>query len=233
MHAIVDYLRVELPRLRCRYRWPIPHIEGFPQSGEDSYEANVALKKFLHNRWVSAATDAQRVEVSEFVIADWGGVRRNSRSTLKRYIDEIEKENPATPMKGVASYSKLFSIAQPDRYSIYDARVAACLNAIQYQADPRNGVAFNYCPGRNNQIGNAKTRTGFVYEEEFRVRTLVGSGWTRIRRDDTYSLYLQLLSDCLAELPKYERHDFEMVLFANAEIETGKAIAIAKNSRCP
>lgn len=231
MHAIFEYLRVELPTLRERYHWSIPHIDGFPLSGETTYDANVALKKFLHERWLSKTTNDQRLELAEFVIAAWGGVRGNRPTTLQRFVAEIGKENPATPLHGVASYSKLYSIAQPDRYSIYDARVAACLNAIQYQFDPHSGLAFNYCPGRNNQIGNVATRTGFVFEEEFRVRTLVGNGWNRIPRANTYGSYLLLLRNCAVEFPKYKRHDFEMLLFANAEIETRKAMAKAREAR--
>jgi hypothetical protein len=59
---------------------------------------------------------------------------------------------------------------------------------------------------------------GFVYEDEFKVRTLVGNGWIRIPRANTYDTYLQLIRDCAAEFPKHRRHDFEMLLFANAEI---------------
>lgn len=225
MTAILDYMKIELPRLRERYCWEIPLIEGFPQCGESSYQANVALKTFLQRQWNAAAKKEQKLELARLVIASWGGVRANMQATLEAYISEIEKPHPATPLKGVASYSKLFAIAHPDRYAIYDARVAACLNAIQYQADPNAGLAFNYCPGRNNIIGNSTTRTGFANMKEFKVQTLVGNGWTRIPRDKTYAAYLKLLAKCSDAFPENERSDFEMILFANAAMECRKAIS--------
>ena len=225
MKAILDYMKVELPRLRERYCWEIPLIEGFPQSGESSYQANLALKSFLHRQWKAADTTPQKLELASLVISTWGGVRANQQKTLEAYIKEIEQPDPATPLKGVASYSKLFAIAHPDRYAIYDARVSACLNAIQYQAHPNAGLAFNYCPGRNNIIGNSTTRTGFTNMKEFKVQTLVEKGWTRIPRDKTYAAYLELLAKCSSAFPDNERSDFEMILFANAAMECRKAIS--------
>jgi len=47
------------------------------------------------------------------------------------YINQADAERPSTPFSGIASYSKIFSIKDPDRYAIFDARVSASLNAIQ------------------------------------------------------------------------------------------------------
>ena len=153
------------------------------------------------------------------IVSDWGGVRRNSEATLQGYVNAIGGQNQVTPIKGIASYSKIFSIACPERYAIYDARVAACLNAVQINAGLGKGVAFNYVPGRNNIVGNAATKRGFTQDPQFSVRSLGRVGWRRIKRNETYDRYLGVLSDCLGYLPGRSLADLEMALFANAECE--------------
>ena len=102
-------------------------------------------------------------------------------------------------------------------------------NQIQWNAGLRKGVAFNYVPGRNNVTGNAKEKVGFAYQKEFKVKNLVGSGWERVRRDDTYIRYLSTLKECLTHFPEYKLYDLEMVLFSNAEIECIKAMNSLEN----
>ena len=103
-----------------------------------------------------------------------GGIRNNRNSTIEKYVLESAKKAPCTPINGVASYSKIFAVTNPNIYAIYDARVAACLNAIQYNANGvRKGIAFNYVPGRNKVTGNAGNKAGFSQVDLFKVRSLV------------------------------------------------------------
>lgn len=216
--VLCDFFERELPCLPASYQWKIPVIDGFTQSGESGYRANVELKRHLHQRW-NLATYERKLDLVEVIVSDWGGVRANKAETLKRYVDAIAELEPDTPLNGVASYSKIFSIVRPEQYAIYDARVAACLNAVQFNAGIENGIAFNYVPGRNNVIGNAGKKSGFTQLPEFSVKSLTNSGWLRLKRNDTYAKYNQVLSHCLARLPSRSRFELEMVLFARAEHE--------------
>jgi hypothetical protein len=192
-------------------------------SGHSGYHPNIELKKYFNKIW--SDSDYQgKLAISKIVVGDWGGVRSNNYETLKSYVDELEKVSPQTPLKGIASYSKIFSIFDMDKYAIYDARVAACLNAVQYNQGVSSGFAFNYISGRNNTVGHSGKREGFVYKDKFKVKSLVGAGWKRIKRDNTYELYLCVLKECLKLLPGYRLYDLEMVLFANAESECSQAM---------
>lgn len=146
--VLVAYFSVELQKLKNSYQWEIPQIGGFDGCGEKGYEKNVELKIHLHNQWRSSNSQ-ERMNLSKVIVSDWGGVKNNKSETLQSYINEIEKLSPSTPLKGVASYSKIFAIADMNAYTIYDARVAVCLNAIQWNSKIRKGVASNYIPGRN------------------------------------------------------------------------------------
>lgn len=223
IEALVDYFTDELPRLRVSYQWKIPKINGFHLSGEKGYAPNVELKKYFNKLWLNSSYD-ERLDLAKKVVSDWGGVKSNQLETLRSYIDELETKAPATPLKGVASYSKIFSIMNMERYAIYDARVAACLNAVQFNFGVKNGLAFNYISGRNKTTGDATKKIGFVYQESFKIKSLVSSGWNRIQINETYQIYLDVLQRCLTHLPKYKLYDLEMVLFANAEEECAKAM---------
>ena len=218
--TLEDYFKKELPNLKKNYTWPIPQIEGFNVCGY-GYEENVALKQHLSNEWKK---DPDKIKLSKIIVSKWGGVRNNSDTTFKEFIDEISSGNPKMPIKGVASYSKIFSIVDLDRYAIYDARVAACLNAVQWNNKTIGAMAFNYIPGRNNITGNAVNKKGFVFQDPFTRKILIKAGWTKIKRDETYSFYLSTLKECLKSLTEYKLYDLEMVLFANAENECSIAM---------
>ena len=217
------YFDNELPKLKDSYRWKIPRIDGFNKCGEYDYSSNVELKEYFHNKWHDACSDEKTI-IAKQVVSDWGGVRGNRDSTLDHYVSEAVSSKPSCLLKGVASYSKIFSITDLAKYAIYDARVAVSLNAIQWNAGSKCGLTFNYVPGRNNVTGNAIKKTGFAFRQEFRTANLIKSGWHHVPRDKTYRTYLDLLTACLRTFPTYKLYDLEMVLFANAEKECLKAM---------
>lgn len=222
--ALCEFFDREIPRLSDTYSWKIPDIQGFAQAGFKGYEPNIALKVYLKELWDNAFSNAEKLKVAKVIVSDWGGVRANSEATLSRYVLEAEKSNPSTPVSGVASYSKILSIVHPERFAIYDARVAACINAVQINAGEIKGIAFNYVPGRNNIVGNVVTRKGFTQDPRFSTKRLVELGWSPVKRSDTYLKYLELLYSCLEKRAIYTLASLEMALFANAEYECKKAM---------
>lgn len=226
--ALCQFFRREVPRLPDTYDWKIPKIEGFSQSGHSRYQPNLNLKNYLTEQWESSPYE-RKLRLAKTIVSDWGGVRANSPETLKKYVTAISTHEPPTSLQGVASYSKIYAIVQPMRFAIYDARVAACLNAVQINAGIRQGVAFNYVPGRNNIVGNSASKSGFTQQARFSVKELVKSGWLPVQRNQTYKKYLEILGLCLAEMPKHQKDynlaSLEMALFANAECECQRAMA--------
>ncbi|BEV72980.1 hypothetical protein THUN1379_24620 [Paludibacterium sp. THUN1379] len=224
LSTFIDYFQQALPRLKERYVWTIPDdLPGFPDAGKQGYEPNVALKRFFHQAWLRADS-ARKLELAVDVVIKWGGVRANQPETLARYVQEADKAQPELSLKGIASFSKILSIVAPDRYAIYDARVAACLNALQINRGVTAGLAFHYVPGRNNVTGNVAKQCGFTLMSVFKREQLVSRGWQSMRSQDCYQTYLDTLQACLPHLPGYQLHDLEMLLFASAEIECRRAM---------
>lgn len=170
--TLTGYFERELPSLPTTYEWRISGINDFGQNGRRDYLANVNLEKYFNEQWDRACHE-ERLALAKVIVSDWGGVRNNKISTTEKYVLESAKKAPCTPINGVASYSKILAVTKPNIYAIYDARVAACLNAIQYNANGvRKGIAFNYVPGRNKVTGNAGNKAGFSQVDLFKVRSL-------------------------------------------------------------
>lgn len=209
-----------LPALKTSYTWSLPRsasdfIGTLPEG--NGYDANVGLKIGLHEKWKTSEDEQVRRNIAHWVIKNWGGVRGNRDETLAGYVDMADAEEPLTPIKGVASYSKLLSIVHPSKYAIYDARVAVALNAVQL-FNGRKGIVFPYVSGRNKITGDSVNKRGFAKLRKFSARELERQGWTVIAPRVGYQMYIQLLNEVRSRFThKHELHDFEMTLFSQAE----------------
>jgi hypothetical protein len=198
------------------YQWPLPQNASGKFGdiiGSTRYEQTRFLKLRLHEIWKSRPD--QHHELARWIVSDWGGVRGNSAKRIEDYVKEIDSGKHATPLKGVASYSKILSIVDPEQHAVFDARVVVSLVAIQVLGNLVNGVSFPYIPGRNNVIGNVGKRIGFAYQEEFSQAQLSKNGWHKVPRDDAYEVYSNLLLSLKSE--SRDLMSMEMTLFSQAE----------------
>lgn len=120
-------------------------------------------------------------------MSDWGGIHGNAKKTIRRYISDLEKQEPKTPLAGVSSYSKIYAIAKPHDYAIYDSRVAASLNALQLLKleDSDQGLAFPYVQSRNRAVARFQARWS---RSQLKRRR-----WTMVSADNAYTVYLKVL----------------------------------------
>jgi hypothetical protein len=207
--------------LETYYNWKIPNVlfDGSPNvySGSN-FEANVALKKDLSKRWQKEPHI--REMITKWVILDWGGIRGNRNSTIHNYYRQALEKSPATPLKGIASFSKVLAVKNPEKYAIYDARVAVSINAVQIIAKTDKGIAFPYLAGRNNITGNStsKPRRGFSAMNEVSIKTLTSKPnfWAKVRNDEAYEIYVNSLKQISTELQTPLCY-LEMALFSQAE----------------
>ncbi len=227
--TLVCFFEKYLERAKEKYEWKIPEIEGFSYPDiegsscpdKTSFKANVKLKEFLSREWRKASEDQneerkrQRFNnLAEVIIKDWGKAIRINEETLEEHSVEAQKEAPCTPFGGISSRSKILSIVDMEKYAIYDSRVAAALNAIQYLAGVKgsDGKAFNYPSGRNKIIAAFAAK-----ESPFKEECLQARGWGKIKQYQTYQEYLRLLKKCQGKLSDPPLYELEMTLFAYAE----------------
>lgn len=218
--AVTEYLKTHLCDLERDYNWAVPKSLQFCGSFPSVYYQNRLFKNALNREWAIADTDDEKLYIAQKVIRDWGGIKGNKDATLQKYARWASRElsQHPKPYTGVASYSKLYAIVNPNEYAIYDARVAVSLNAIQCLYDVgQGGIYFNYLDGRNNTTGHAGKKIGFIYEAPYTKSALQAKGWTRYKRDNIYDFYLTFLKRCQKNIPEHDLCDLEMLLFARAE----------------
>ena len=218
----LSFFAKTIPSLDKNYTWPLPKkniLKGFTLNENDSlYKQNIALKKFLTKEWKNNNYNPKKT-IASWVVKDWGGIRRISEQRLKEYVDRMEENHNYTPLKGIASYSKILAAAFPEDYAIYDARVAASLNAIQLLNPSDGRIAFHYLAGRNNIVGNKNKKIGFTEDKRFSIKNLTSSdnNFLPIDKNNVYNIYINLLKNIVQKNPNFKLHECEMVLFAQAE----------------
>jgi len=186
-------------------------LDGWTQD-KTWYDRNVDLKRQLCKVW-KAGDPTRRAQLERYYIGVWGGVRTNRPETLAAYHRASAEENVARQHVGIASWSKALCVRDPSQYAIFDARVAASLNAIQviHRIEPTEAVRFPILASRNNAVsrGNRMLRNH-----------LRAHAWAGVRN----SFYPDYLKVCQAvgvrlgapgqPLPVYA---VEMALFAHTE----------------
>lgn len=189
---------------------------GFPHQkyANDLAQQNIELKWHLAKHWASAALD-EKIRIATWIVSDWGGIRRNSEMRILGYVNQADAERPATPFAGISSYSKILAIKDPDRYAVFDARVAASINAIQLldvsrrRLTPSDALAFAIPAGRNSAVTDFRNNDGAL-------ASLARRGFALVETDSIYGAYSRLLNDIKCRVGGLSLLQIEMVLFARA-----------------
>ena len=187
------------------------------RSYSDQKVANKDLKYHLSMKWGELDWN-KKVKLATWIVENWGKIHGNKPKTIESHVRLVNQDEPVTPIKGVASYSKILAIKDPNRYAIYDARVAAALNAIQLLCAPIvpsfNKIHFPYLAGRNSIIEGTREKPGFV--KIANKKKLLSMKFGVIRPQDTYGTYLSLLDGIAGSFEAVNILDVEMVLFSEA-----------------
>jgi hypothetical protein len=215
LSCLIKLLRTYLESSQAgpeNYNWRINHARlpnGVFIPDTCNYSQNVRLKYALHEAWLEARRrndDNRLIELANYYVATWGGVRGNSEATILGYIRSDPQELIQTQGgRGVASWSKVLCITNPECFAIFDARVAMALNALQAvnRVSADHFVRFPILPSRNTMInrGNAAFRKWF---EENDVHNAA----------NFYGIYLNLLKVAAGQSLKI--CEVEMRLFGGA-----------------
>ena len=219
--SFIRFFADHLVKLDSHYNWPVrlkrrkPYLTFPGMNGKCSQVVPgecIALKKYLTQTW-NTSDEVDKKALARWIVADWGGVRSNRAATFDAHWQLIQLDVKQIPLQGIASYSKILTLKDCTQYAIYDARVAACLNAVQLQMKPEQPVFFPYIPSQNQHFRQWPKRENFV--NVFPRRKLVEDrGWFELTKDETYATYLNLLHTLKKSFPGKEIYHFEMSLFS-------------------
>jgi len=202
-----DYFIKARPALDEVYDWEVPKNCPFDfQRGSDSWaQANMRLRRVLSKIWKNEPT--RRPEIATWYVSDWGGIKSNRKETIDKYVNLSETELIALNMQGVATWSKILAVQNPDTYAIFDARVSAALNAIQLAKGVETLILFPQLPSQNKEI------TKF---QKWLAPQSIG------KQRPTYREYVSLLRAVAGKSGLNAPDEVEMVLFANAAVLAGQ-----------
>lgn len=204
------YARQHLPLLPLIYTWKfdtaiVHHSFNLTITGSNWYEKTRALKRGISGEWSSSPE--QRMELANYAVRVWGGVKRNSAATMQGYVQAVSQSRVPANHKGIASWSKVAAFSNPVGHAIFDARVSFSLNAIQMLQGDGQRWWFPHLAGQNKLLKAAwpllKTRA-------------TQQRWGRIESTRVYPIYIVLLQSVSRKL-NADIDDVEMVLFSKAE----------------
>lgn len=214
-----------LSQLEERYTWPLSPATSKYISDGTLFRFTERLKLKLHEAWSQAVNEQDhdvQIEIANYIIKDWGGIKSLKESTLLKHINLAKRlandaNSPKSiPLGGVASYSKLLSVADPNRFAIFDARVAVSLVAIQLLSETKEGIHLGYLDGRNNLVGHSGKKVGFSFDSRFIKSNTRFQNWYKPSSKLVYAEYLTLLQNIALDLD-VPISKLEMSLFADAD----------------
>lgn len=103
--------------------------QGIAIPAGNEYERTIALKNALSAAYKSAGR-SRKIELTDYYIAIWGGVRANDVSTIASYSLSGDMALMQLGSSGIASWSKALCIRDPNSYCIFDARVAVAIHCL-------------------------------------------------------------------------------------------------------
>lgn len=149
IEKIVNYLTPYTSMIDSSYIWDTPSNEqiieaeknqifSIDQSNEliaekNMFARNVLMKKMLSNNLGSTQSVDLKKYIFKWIVKVWGGI--NAKDIDKLYTSVASflsknSEKQKIDIDGISSVSKVLSFICPQKYIIYDARVAYSLNWI-------------------------------------------------------------------------------------------------------
>ena len=161
----------------------------------------------------------------EYYISDWGGIKGNKPATLNEYSKKTANELILKKTDGISSWSKALVLSDPNKYAIYDARVAISINCLQL-INKKNfkKVLFPLLIGKSRMSIIQKNAIDKQIKEIAK-----NENWECLDKATFYEEYLHILKTTNQALRKenIKTHGIstiEMLLFAETEELIKKAI---------
>jgi hypothetical protein len=197
--ALIQVIEGLIRDVGAAYSWAVPDIcpVSYEKTGHTLTDT-LNLRAACHLLWLTAPE--RRVEICGWYVRRWGRIAKTNDDRIAHYVEILARDQLPDRLMGVASWSKVASICDPNRFPIYDARVAFALNALLIQGD----IAlppFRMPGSQSTTINAALKRLKAHGVKELNINTPVGD----------YRRYMALMSRFGARMSLAE-----MALFASA-----------------
>lgn len=197
--VLVEAIEGLIRDVGAAYSWAVPDIcpVSYEKTG-NSLTDTLNLRAACHLLWLTAPE--RRVEICGWYVRRWGRIAKTSDDRIAHYVGTLARGELPDRLMGVASWSKVASLCDPNKFPIYDARVAFALNALLI----RGNIAvpsFRMPGSQSTTINAALKRLKAHGVKELNINTRV----------DDYRRYMALMSRFGTRMSLAE-----MALFASA-----------------
>ncbi|WP_196888682.1 hypothetical protein [Aureivirga sp. CE67] len=185
---IVNYLQKYTSDLEDYYQWSvslkslykivelgvISKEKALELDALKPYEKEVQLKAILQPILLESYQNNFPFfqELGMWIVRDWGGIRAAKMEDTIATVKDVLEKNKA-PFKRVASYSKVCTFMNPNKYLIYDSRVAYSLNWILL-SQKAGTIYFPIPEGRNSKMSafDMKVLIRLKHKENYQVNSI-------------------------------------------------------------
>lgn len=208
LDAFTEYLLSEGPSLKDRFNWSFSlkncPVKNLSVDGGSAYEKTKNLRLAVYKELTTASPNNLALQI--WYVRDWGKVKGNKESTLEGYVNSSHEELIGLGKKGIATWSKILSIRQPNAFVVYDARVALALNSLQKKYAVKDRIFFELLPSQNKSFVQPTNKK--IQSSDFFSQKPPG---------DFYLRYLDLIRNATLRSNKFDIQDAEMLLFSSSE----------------
>jgi hypothetical protein len=208
LDAFTEYLLSEGPSLKDRFDWSFSlkncPVKNLSVVGGSAYEKTKNLRLAVYKELMTESPNNLALQM--WYVRDWGKVKGNKESTLEGYVNTSHEKLIGLGKKGIATWSKILSIRQPNAFVVYDARVALALNSLQKKYAVKDRIFFELLPSQNKS---------FVQPTNKKIQS--SDFFTQKPPSDFYLRYLDLMRNAALRSNKFDIQDAEMLLFSSAE----------------
>jgi len=180
----------------------------------NGFEKNVLLKNILCNKLKQNESD---YIYYLWIVNKWGGIGgfKQEYPEIKKFIENISKKKiNYKQLNTISSYSKIISFINPEKYFIYDSKVAFVLNWLLLKNYSKENIYFLNPNGRNSEILKNDMDTIINLYEKNDIKRF-------FEKDDIYFFYCDLIVYLFEKLKsnKIQKAFYiEMFLFGLFEI---------------
>ena len=247
LDKIVNYLKPYCSRLNSLYVWE-PPSDKYLINGENDeifsveernkllseknmFERNVTLKNILSKKiYLTDSPDNKKI-IFKWIVNKWGGINVKDIDKLHtRIINFLNQRLDTTKLNfnGISSISKVLSFISPEKYIIYDARVAYSMNWILLKTNASE-MFFPMPESRNSKLSaidiSTLIRLSKVhnYKNNLESKRIISYSDKKvfIEKSKAYTILCDLILEINKNLWQDNRKEYpfytEMLLFSLAD----------------
>lgn len=249
IEKIVNYLRKYKPFLKESYIWNTPSqtdlsyalengiIDGLQFnkliSETNSFKRNVILKKVMYETICLASNVENKKAIYKWIVSRWGGINVRDIDKLYNTVTEfLQQSSQSNTLKldNIASISKVLSFTLPEKYIIYDARVAFAMNWILLRSNASE-IFFPMPESRNSKLNAIDISTLIRLSQIEKYIQKIGTERiisnvdksAFVRKSKAYIILCELINEVNTRLWEDDRKQFpfytEMLIFSLADTE--------------